>query len=45
MQVCVEGIEQRKQLEMLHRMNIDMVQGFYYGKPMPIKEFEFAYLK
>ncbi len=43
--VCVEGVEQRKQLEVLSGMNVKMVQGYYYGKPMPAKEFELAYLK
>ena len=43
-QVCVEGVEQRKQLEVLKDMNVDMVQGYYYGKPMPVKEFEKIYL-
>lgn len=43
--VCVEGVEQRKQLEVLSHMNINMVQGYYYGKPMPVKEFELTYLK
>ena len=43
-EVCVEGVEQRSQLEVLQKMNIDMIQGFYYGKPMPVKEFEKIYL-
>ncbi len=43
--VCVEGVEQRKQLEVLSQMQVNMVQGYYYGKPMPVKEFELAYLK
>lgn len=42
--VCVEGVEQRKQLEILKDMNVEMIQGFYYGKPMPAKEFEKIYL-
>lgn len=42
--VCVEGIEQRKQLDVLKDMNVNMIQGFYYGKPMPVKEFEKIYL-
>lgn len=42
--VCVEGVEQRKQLEALKDMNIKMIQGYYYGKPMPVKEFERIYL-
>lgn len=43
-QVCVEGVEQRKQLEVLKDMNVDMIQGYYYGKPMPVQEFEKIYL-
>ena len=42
--VCVEGVEQRKQLEALKDMQVDMIQGYYYGKPMPVKEFEKIYL-
>lgn len=42
--VCVEGVEQRKQLEVLKDMNVKMVQGYYYGKPMPAIEFEKIYL-
>ena len=44
MAVCVEGVEQRKQLEVLKDMHVDMIQGYYYGKPMPVKEFEKIYL-
>ena len=42
--VCVEGVEHRKQLEALKDMHVDMIQGFYYGKPMPVNEFEKIYL-
>ena len=42
--VCVEGIEQRKQLEALKDTNIDTVQGYYYSKPMPAKDFEKLFL-
>jgi EAL domain-containing protein (putative c-di-GMP-specific phosphodiesterase class I) len=42
--VCVEGVEQLKQLEVLKDMNVDMIQGYYYGKPMSVKEFEEIYL-
>ena len=44
-EVCVEGVEERKQLAALKDMNIKMIQGYYYGKPMPVKEFEKIYLK
>jgi len=43
-EVCVEGVEQRKQLEVLKDMNVKMIQGYYYGKPMPVTEFEKIYL-
>lgn len=42
--VCVEGVEQKKQLEVLHHMNVKMVQGYYYGRPMKVEEFEENYL-
>lgn len=44
MYVCVEGVEHRKQLEALRGMHVQMVQGYYYGKPMPVNEFEKIYL-
>ena len=43
-QVCVEGVEDVKQLETLRRLNINMIQGFYYGKPMRVQEFEEKFL-
>ncbi len=42
--VCVEGVEDRKQLEALKDMNVRLVQGYYYGKPMPVQDFEKTYL-
>lgn len=44
-QVCVEGVEDIKQLETLRKLNINMIQGFYYGRPMRVKEFEEKFLK
>lgn len=43
-QVCVEGVEDRKQLDTLKTMNINMIQGFYYGKPMKVHLFEEQFL-
>lgn len=43
-QVCVEGVEDKKQLEILRELNINMIQGFYFGKPMKIAEFEEKFL-
>lgn len=42
--VCVEGVEQKEQLDILRDMNVNMVQGYYYGKPMPYKDFEKEFL-
>lgn len=42
--VCVEGVEMEQQLEVVQQMNISMIQGYYFGKPMQIGEFEQKYL-
>lgn len=43
--ICAEGIEQKTQLEVLSRMGVQKVQGFYFGNPMTVSEFESVYLK
>ena len=40
MQVVAEGIEQKHQVEFLAEQGCDMIQGFYFAKPMPVEEFE-----
>ena len=42
--VCVEGVETEEQLQALHGSKIQLIQGFYFGKPMPAKLFEQRYL-
>ena len=42
--VCVEGVEEEEQLKILKNMNVSMIQGYYFGKPMPICEFEKKYI-
>lgn len=42
--VCVEGVETKGQVEVLEKTKIQMIQGFYFGRPLPIKEFEERYL-
>lgn len=42
--VCVEGIETIEQFKALENMNVRMVQGFYFDKPMPRDAFEEKYL-
>ena len=33
-----EGIENRRQLEILRQLGCDYIQGYYIGKPMPVEE-------
>ena len=42
--VCVEGVETKLQLDIACDMNVCMIQGYYFGKPMKIEEFEKKYL-
>lgn len=38
--VVAEGIETKSQVEMLRQANCDIIQGYYFSKPLPVKEFE-----
>ena len=39
--ICVaEGVETREQVEILRRNGCDIAQGFFYDKPLPVREFE-----
>lgn len=33
-------METKEQLEAVKSANVSMIQGFYFGKPMPVLEFE-----
>lgn len=39
MNVIAEGVETKEQLDIIKALKCDAVQGFYYAKPMPEKEF------
>lgn len=39
MKTVAEGIEKKEQVEFLAEQGCDMIQGFYFAKPMPIEEF------
>ena len=39
MQVVAEGVETEETVEFLKRVKCDMIQGYYYAKPMPADEF------
>ncbi|MFD2869334.1 putative bifunctional diguanylate cyclase/phosphodiesterase [Kurthia populi] len=39
MKVIAEGVEQKDQVKLLEKLGCDMIQGYYYAKPMPLDEF------
>lgn len=44
MHICVEGVEDEKQCEVLGNMNVDMIQGYLFDKPLSVEDFEKKYL-
>ncbi|TQV73034.1 EAL domain-containing protein [Aliikangiella marina] len=36
--IVAEGLETKEQLEVIEQMNYDLIQGFYFAKPMKIQE-------
>lgn len=45
MHVISEGVETLDQVEFLAEINCDLIQGYYFAKPMPLKEFEEKWFK
>lgn len=42
--LCIEGVETRNQYEILSDMNIGLIQGYYFDRPMPREVFESKYV-
>lgn len=40
MEIVAEGIETRDQVDFLAQQDCDLIQGYYFAKPLPINEFE-----
>ena len=40
MEIVAEGIETREQVDFLAKQHCDLIQGFYFSKPLPVTEFE-----
>ena len=38
--VIAEGVEDKIELQMLRKMGCDIVQGYYFSKPLPVDGFE-----
>ena len=45
MSVIVEGVETKKQLEMLTGMGCGLFQGYYFSKPLSVDKFEESYIQ
>ena len=43
MKIVAEGIESREQVDFLTEQECDLIQGYFFAKPMPICEFEEKY--
>ena len=41
---CVEGVELDEQVQILKKINVQLIQGYFFGKPMRVDEFEAKYL-
>ena len=40
MEAIVEGVETAEQVEILRKMKVDTIQGFYFSRPLPISEYQ-----
>ena len=45
MKVVAEGIETKEQVEYLKNIKCDMIQGYYFERPLQMEEFESKYMK
>lgn len=36
----VEGVETKEQVDILHKMKVDIIQGFYFSKPLPFDDYQ-----
>lgn len=42
--VCAEGVEEQVQFDILKDLETDVIQGYYFGRPMPSDKFEDKFL-
>ena len=45
MKIVAEGIESRDQVDFLIEQECDLIQGYFYAKPMPVSEYEEKYIE
>ena len=40
MKVVAEGVERKEELELLKNLSCDLIQGYYFDRPIPVADFE-----
>ena len=40
MKVVAEGVEKKEELELLKNLSCDLIQGYYFDRPIPVADFE-----
>lgn len=40
LETIAEGVEQEQQYKYLHAVGCDIIQGYYFGRPLPVQEME-----
>lgn len=40
LETIAEGVEQEQQYKYLHAIGCDVIQGYYFGRPLPVQEME-----
>ena len=45
LKTVAEGVENEEQLNALKQMGCDIIQGYYFSKPLPLEEFTEKYMK
>ena len=40
LETVAEGVENKEQIEYLRELGCDLIQGYYYSKPIKLEEFE-----
>lgn len=43
--VCVEGVEDKDKAQSIKELSADLLQGYYFGRPMSAKDFELQFFK
>ena len=45
MKIIAEGVEEKEQVQYLEKIGCDQYQGYYFSRPLSVKDFENTYIK